>query len=312
MSTLMRGNLQCQDIFHPDGAAKFPRAAEILEAFSVALRTPVAAASYNMVILQIYAERVANVPESRPDQFRRYPQFDDIRKVLQMKPKVALVSDLQSPDGKRLWGCIPKDAKDISRYGDASILINADMAHALETTEPNTITHITALMLLCVTFAHERMHELHHHFFPEWRLDSENTPPGVEPMTSDGQGESGWALETALLGGQIGVLWSQEAAENGWFGKIHDITMLKPNNKAYLLFGDQLRSFVQDVKSGTIPRRLNARTVVAAEDRPSWLVSTRRPLPHRMTGPAIILRPGYVHSLVGNDHGLEIEDINWT
>ncbi|KAJ7461524.1 hypothetical protein FB451DRAFT_484955 [Mycena latifolia] len=298
----LQGHLEYPNIFTSAHAQRFPKTSQILADCANALTGGIFADCFFLVLLDIVIQRRKARRESKSNVLQL--SSEDVRKHLSrvsQQPEVALVQGLKTEHGEQLWGCMPKDDTDVQNFG-RTICINAELALALEASTPGEYTERACMFMICITYVHETMHALHHHFLPP----SHDSLPKEVSTTN----EWGWALEAKLFGGTIGVVWPVEAAERGDFGAIDHLTLerrdLEKLPEKFLLAEDTIHQFLSELQSGNLrlPDLAELATVPAG-DLPDGMVSTRQRPPPRNPWPIgrepLVLKPGEVISYVGND-----------
>ncbi|KAF8208256.1 hypothetical protein K438DRAFT_1961757 [Mycena galopus ATCC 62051] len=284
-STLCTNLLQAETLF-PKSHALVHECARALERCSM---------SYSSVLIDIYIKRDQQKIKPLPDASSL--ELLEMKKHLADRPPIRLVKDLKD-EGIRIWGCIPESEDDVLRLG-SDICLNSDMILALEnTTDP--WTEKVCKILICVTYAHELMHKIHHKLFPHQRL--ENMPPGV----GTDHGESGWALENKIFGGITSVTWPSDSI--GDFSKVMDLTIEEKGVRKKLT-AHHLDIFFAGLAQGDICKLTSLTNEVVPDPSPPYVDGrgTARPLSASRAGlgrvlpPDYVVPPGYVLSRVTMD-----------
>ncbi|KAJ7074229.1 hypothetical protein C8F01DRAFT_13239 [Mycena amicta] len=251
---MLSGTVECPDVCDPQHANTYPRTHKLLLACAKALQCLASVHAYATILGDI---AVARKEADTPDK--------DLAKVQLTKPPHAcIVRDLKS-DGGRFWGCIAKHDQDVGTYG-SGVCIHNDVIKALEgANDPYVVA--AASTLVCVTYAHELMHAIHHIVFPQFRL--ETTPPSIGT-----DGESGKALEEKLFGGCVEVTWLSHDRV-GDFAAIERLTVRSRHHHGLrFLTLKHMNDFLIDINAGEI-MPLPVQAMKTTEEAIPPMVSTR-------------------------------------
>ncbi|KAJ7074228.1 hypothetical protein C8F01DRAFT_13088 [Mycena amicta] len=283
---MLSGTVECPNVCDPQHANTYPLTHKLLLACAKALQCPAGVHAYATILGDIAIERGLATPGPRLMEAQ-----------LAQPPQVRLVKDLKNA-GERLWGCIAKDDQDVAIYG-AGICLNSDMTTALESTkDPFVIA--AASTLICVTYAHERMHTVHHAIYPQFRLDT--TPPSIGGRPGEPNGESGLDLEEKLFRGTVEVTW-RSRDRIGDFAEIERITA-RSRYSLHCLTLDKMDEFLRHLYDGEISA-FPLHTMPKVPEAIPPMVSTRglaivQP-PNPSIGLDITLGPDAVTCRVGAD-----------
>ncbi|KAJ7182767.1 hypothetical protein C8R43DRAFT_12920 [Mycena crocata] len=253
---MLTGTPKCADVCAPEHATTYPRTHRLLHACAKALECRRSAHAYTSILGEIAVEREIDTPNKEP-----------VQEELGKEPHVRLVWNLRC-NGTRIWGCIAKDERDVAVVG-AGICLNADMVHALESVTSPFLVDVCSL-LICVTYAHEKMHAVHHALYPEYYLETTPDSYGTE---SDGpQGESGNGLEARLFGGNVEITWP-DRVRVGFFDTIVRLTV-RASSGLYIMTHEDVKAFLAAIHAGDI-KPLRIADMKKAEEAMLPTVGTR-------------------------------------